>query len=165
MFLLLQKILMKFEFICYFSVFTLFFSQWNVFFHHHDKLIFVEMFKYTLKCGSLQNKIWYYSALVPKYLPSEASIPGPSLVIVVAICCRSSVRNCFFYWSRCSAAWRVSRASQFWHHTLFGRRCLLTWAPSRDFALYNLKTVPCALPGAFNQRILHSTSYSSQYRC
>ena len=53
--------------------------------------LFVEMFKYTLKCGSLQNKIWYYSALVPKYLPSEASIPGPSLVIVVAICCRSSV--------------------------------------------------------------------------
>ena len=75
------------------------------------------------------------------------------------------IRNCFIYWSRCSAAWRVSRASQFWHHTLFGRRCLLTWAPSRDFALYNLKTVPCALPGAFNQRILHSTSYSSQYRC
>ena len=54
--------------------------------------LFVEMFKYTLKCGSLQNKIWYYSALVPKYLPSEASIPGPSLVIVVAICCRSSVK-------------------------------------------------------------------------
>ena len=53
--------------------------------------LFVEMFKYTLKCGSLQNKIWYYSALVPKYLPSEASIPGPSLVIVVAIRCRSSV--------------------------------------------------------------------------
>ena len=75
------------------------------------------------------------------------------------------ILNCFIYWSRCSAAWRVSRASQFWHHTLFGRRCLLTWAPSRDFALYNLKTVPCALPGAFNQRILHSTSYSSQYRC
>ena len=53
--------------------------------------LFVEMFKYTLKCGSLQNKIWYYSALVPKYLPSEASIPGPSLVIVVAVSCRSSV--------------------------------------------------------------------------
>ena len=65
--------------------------------------LFVEMFKYTLKCGSLQNKIWYYSALVPKYLPSEASIPGPSLVIVVAICCRSSeddnifIENNFIY--------------------------------------------------------------------
>ena len=65
--------------------------------------LFVEMFKYTLKCGSLQNKIWYYSALVPKYLPSEASIPGPSLVIVVAICCRSSANsnmftaNCHYY--------------------------------------------------------------------
>ena len=31
-----------------------------------------------------------------------------------------------------------------------------TWAPSRDFTLQNLKTVPCILPGAFNQRKLHS---------
>ena len=91
MFLLLPKILMKFDFTCYFSVFILFLLNELSFFTIMMIWFLFDMIKYTLKCGSLQNEIWYYSALVPKYLPSESSTPGPSLVIVVAIGCRSSV--------------------------------------------------------------------------